>query len=512
MSDSATMERIETPAPVRSSRELHLYASRHPCSCGESDVRNFKYVTGWLADGRDLTALDGECPGCGRRRFIQSWQEVDEPLGTLSRQDVGDPSDFFLANVPVPSQVIGPHEFLEIVHAYDASLDPDVLAPAAFRDSLRRQYEALKALTELLKFIPDGADEVPDDAYPHGGWPEARAAHPACYTRAWIEARRTEYYAQRQRYLANWPRIEALEAQAPRRAPPPRTRPFASAALEAHRVWVQKGGLGLGTRLEVAEHDASGVALAAKELSGLVADHVTFDRADLSFATLDSAELTGCSLREAGLGSARLVGATVVNCHFDRGHLGLTKLGDSTVIGCSFDGADLDRSTWYRTQVRDCSFRGARFGNAAFDNAVFIDCDFRDADFSLRTEDLLGTIHDALFERCDLRGTRWAGRTMRRARFLHCKFADIGAPPTSISYVDLVEPDLSPTGTGSPGASRDDWARTLGMDLAVVHAQDDEIRAYWTKRWLDDGDDPAAPELEDLFHHPARRDRRKRGG
>lgn len=249
--------------------------------------------------------------------------------------------------------------------------------------------------------------------------------------------------------------------------------------------------------------------LAAKELSGLVADHVTFDRADFSFATLDSAELTGCSLRGAGLGSASLVGATIVNCHFDRAHLGLTKLGDSTVIGCTFDGAELDRSTWYRTTVRDCSFRGARFGNAAFDNAVFVDCDLRGADFSLVTEELLGTIHDARFERCDLRGTRWAGRTMRRARFLHCKFADIGAPPTSVAYVDLVEPDLSLDGTGTPGASRDDWARTLGVDLAWVHAQDAEIRAYWEQRWLSRGDDINDPFFEELLQHPehARRGR-----
>ncbi|MBE7448998.1 MAG: pentapeptide repeat-containing protein [Kofleriaceae bacterium] len=86
--------------------------------------------------------------------------------------------------------------------------------------------------------------------------------------------------------------------------------------------------------------------------------------------------------------------------------------------------------------------RGAVFGNAAFDKAVFLDCDFRGADFSLVTEGLLGTIFDARFERCDLRDTRWAGRSLFRARFLHCKFAGSSGPPASVTDLQLVDPDL----------------------------------------------------------------------
>ncbi|HVV83417.1 MAG TPA: pentapeptide repeat-containing protein [Kofleriaceae bacterium] len=500
---------IVTPGPVRSSLELDLFATLHPCLCGEKITTGLDYTSGRSADGRRLRGLKGECPTCGRVRIFESWQEVPAPPPRPTRADLGAPSDFFLAEVRNPSQVIGPHELLALSLELDLALDPDHLEPKTFHANVHKCSPALRALTELLKFIPDGADTVPDDAYRDGGWPEARAAHPECYTRAWIEDRRARAFALRQRYLANWPRIEALEAAAPRSAPPPRARPFAEAALEAHRIWTLKGGIGLGTRLEVAEQDASGVKVAARPLAGMVADHVTFDRADFSFATLDAAEWTGCSAREAGFGSTSLVGATLVHCHFDRAHLGLTKLGEATVIGCTFDGANLDRSTWYRASVRECSFHGARFGNAAFDNAVFTDCDFRGADFSLLTEELLGTIHDALFERCDLRGTRWAGRTMRRARFVNCRFADIGAPPTSVAYVDLVEPDLSPDATGTPGATREDWCRVLGIDLAKVAAEDQQIRDYWTRRWIADGDDPNAPELEDLFHHPARRERRR---
>lgn len=504
MSDELEPQVLHTPGPVRSSIELRLWIERHPCPCGERSIEGFKHLSRWLPDGRFLQSESGSCPTCGRSRTVNAWEIEREPFRSRLGDGYSAPAHFYIANVPVPSQVIGPHEFVDIALAYDPDLDPDTLPPGAFRDSLGRQCDALTALTELLKFIPDGADAVPDDAYVHGGWPEARAAHPECYTRAWIEERRVGYYALRQRYLANWPRIEALEASAPRTLPPPKARPFTEATLEAHRLWTTKGGIGLGTRLEVAKQDATGVELAAKMLSGLVADHVTFDRADFSFATLDAAEWTGCSARGAGFGSTSMVGVTLVHCHFDRAHLGLTKLGDSVVIGCTFDGANLDRSTWYRTEVRDSSFRDVRFGNAAFDNAVFTDCDFRGADFSLVTEALLGTIHDALFLRCDLRGTRWAGRSLDRARFLDCKFADIGAPPTSVTYVDLENPDLSPDGTGTPGATRDDWCRTLGIDLATVAADDARIRDYWIQRWQARGADVNDPRFEQLLQHPAR--------
>ncbi len=506
MSDMPACDVIIAPGPSRSSNELLAFEALHPCACGERSTEGFRLRSGTRPDGHLWDVHQGACPRCGTQREFHAYEERAEP-STGPIKDHYDLVDFFLANVPEPSQIIGPHEFLDTVHAFNASLEPDALAPVEFRSSLARNGDALDSLTELAKFLPDGVDVIPDDAYRHGGWPESRAAHPDCYTRAWIDEHRHAYFALRERYLANWPRIEALEARGPRPSPPPKTRPFAEAALDAHRVWIEKGGIGLGTRLEVAEHDATGARLDAIRLDGLVADHVTFDRANFSFATLNSCEWTGCSAREAGLGSTRMAGSTLVRCTFDRAHMGLTKLGDSTIINCTFDGAHLDRSTWYRATVRECSFRGARFGNAAFDKAVFTDCDFRDADFSLNTVDLLGTIHDALFERCDLRGTRWARRSLGRARFLDCKFGGASGPPTSVAYLDLVNPDLSPDGTGTPGATRDDLCRLLGMDLAEVAAEDKHIRDYWTQRWIEDGDDPNAPELQALFHHPARRHR-----
>ena len=492
---------VETPGPVRNSHELTVWAAKHPCACGETDIEPLNYVSGRMADGRTLALLRGPCPSCERPRQIRSWLLHDHYIPI--------PTGFELVATPDPSRVIGPHEFLANVLPADLDADPDTLELPAWDEQFARNVAALRAINELAKFLPAGADAIPDDAYQGDGWPAARAEHPECYTRAWIEPVQARLAAQRARFEANMARLAPLRG--PWKPPaPPRLRPFSPAAVDAHRLWTQKGGRGQGTRLEVADFDATGLRLAARTLSGLIADHVTFDRADFSSGDLDAAEWTGCSAREAGFGSTRMAGALLVNCDFERAHLALAKLGDSKVVDCRFDGAQLDRSTWYRAKVTRSSFRGAVFGNAAFDKAVFLDCDFRGADFSLVTEGLLGTIFDARFERCDLRDTRWAGRSLFRARFLHCKLAGSSGPPADVTDLQLVEPDLSPDGTGTPGVTRDDLCRYWNMDLAAVHAGLERQRAYWRKRFIKDGMDPDDPyhaaRLEAFLEHPAASD------
>lgn len=491
----------ETPGPTRSTNELRAYARRHPCVCGEASIEGFEFISGTLDDGRDMAMYRGTCPSCGRSRRVFSWfLRYPDPYW-----------DFHLAGMPEPSFIIGPHEFLSEVLPADLTADPDTLPLAAWDDQLIKNSHALEAVNELAKFLPDGAAEIPDDAYKGEGWPAARSAHPECYTRGWIEPAQARLAEQRRRFEATMERMAALRG--PEKRPEvARPRPFTAASLEAHLLWTKKGGRGQGTRLSVAEHDASGVRLAAKVLSGLIADHVVFDRADFSMADLDAAELTGCSAREASFGSAKLVGATLVRCAFDSASMALCKLGDSTVIECSFDGAQLDRSTWYRAQVRECSFRGAVFGNAAFDNAVFIDCDFRGADFSLLTEDLLGTIFDTCFERCDLRDTKWSARSLYRARFVDCKFAGSSGPPASVTVTAFEGSDLSEDGSGSHLVTRDDLCRYWRMDMDKVRADDEGVRAYWFKQLTGRGMDPDSPafaaRLEEMVAHPdARRGR-----
>jgi uncharacterized protein YjbI with pentapeptide repeats len=486
---------IETPGPARSTNELREYARRHPCICGEASIDNFEYVSGRLDDGRKLAMYRGLCPSCGRSRRISSW---------LFRYP--DPRrEFHLAGVSEPSFIIGPHEFLAAVLPANLAADPDTLPLPEWDEQFDRNVAALRGINELAKFLPEGAREIPDEAYKGEGWPAARAAHPECYTRAWIEPTQVRLAEQRRRFEMTMERMAALRGPEVRPAAP-KPMPFTAASLDAHLLWTKKGGRGEGTRLTVAEYDASGARLAAKILSGLIADHVVFDRADFSMADLDAAELTGCAARDASFGSTKLVGSTLVRCAFDRANMTLCKLGDSTIIECSFDGAHLDRSTWYRTQVRESSFRGAVFGNAAFDNAVFTDCDFRGADFSLLTPDLLGTILDARFERCDLRDTKWAGRSLYRGRFVDCKFGGSSGPPASVTMADFENPDLSDDGSGSRIVTRNDLCRYWRMDMDKVRAEEDGVRAYWIKRLTDDGMDPSSPafaaRLEEMVRHP----------
>lgn len=499
MSDAQEPYVIETPGPTRSTNELDAYARRHPCLCGEASIEGFDYVCGALADGRTMALYRGTCPSCGRNRRIFSWfLRYPDPYW-----------DFHLAGMPEPSQIIGPHEFLADILPADPMADPATVPIAEYTKLFPTNGSALRAVNELAKFLPDGADEIPDDAYRGGGWPEARAAHREQYTRQWIESTRARLEEQRRAMDANAHRLDA--ERDPRERPLPKPKPFTPASLEAHLLWTQKGGRGEGTRLTVTEYDATGVRLAAKTLSGLVADHVIFDRADFSMSDLDQSELTGISAREAAFGSTKLVGATLVRSSFEKADLSLCKLGDSTIIECKFDGARMDRSTWYRAQVRESSFRGAVFGNAAFDNAVFVDCDFRGADFTLLTEGLLGTMFDARFERCDLRDTKWGGRSLYRGRFLDCRFAGSHGPPASVIKTDFERPDLSIDGDGSRVVSRDDLARYWKMDMDKLRVDEEGVRAAWTKRLIADGMDPEsaefAEELATSTLHPDARGR-----
>lgn len=483
---------IQAHGPVRGYLEFRLYATLHPCVCGESDVKGFKRRTFGRDNASDLEVFDGTCPNCGRPRRFESWPALDaEPPFKA----------FHLEGTPCASQVIGPHEFLEIVLRADLSANPDAMDVDTYRSVAPKSNRAREAVNELAKFLRADTDSIPDAAYTGPGWPEAREHHPEGYTRTWIEATTARLAALGDRYQANAERIASLDASRPK-PPPPKPRPFTEPSLAAHALWTKKGGKGQGTRLEVSDYDASRAKLSTRALAGLIANRVTFDGADFSFGDLFAAELTDCSLVEAGFSSAKLVGSRLVRSRFDRANLTLTWLGDSELTDCTFDSAYLDRTTWYRSIVRGCSFRGAVFGNASFDKAVFVDCDFRGADFSLLHEELLGTIHDALFERCDFRDTRWARRSLHRSRFIDCKFAGSSGPPVAITDVEVIAPDLSADGTGTPGLTRDDLAEYWDMDMDAVRAADQQTRDYWTKRYLDRGDDPTRPFFATLLAHP----------
>ena len=139
---------------ARSSAECHLYMDLHPCRCGNLDFE----PEHWLEqNGEHLVArYQGICPGCGAKR---SFEFVLDPQMPPPPPAYGGDR---------PSQIIDPGQFLHVsqqlagaVPADPADLGPDE-DPEEARELLRM---AIAALEEVLKFIPEGADRVPEEAF-----------------------------------------------------------------------------------------------------------------------------------------------------------------------------------------------------------------------------------------------------------------------------------------------------------------------------------------------------------
>jgi hypothetical protein len=138
------------PLPyARSIAEEHLYMELHPCECGESAAESSTHAT--------ITAEQGlasehvfDCAGCGRRR-----QFVFRLPGLA-------PQHADMYGGPEPSQIIDAGEWRMISLAYMGEVTDARDQP----DRRRRLLEvALAAYQEMLKFVPPGADRVPESAF-----------------------------------------------------------------------------------------------------------------------------------------------------------------------------------------------------------------------------------------------------------------------------------------------------------------------------------------------------------
>lgn len=141
---------------ARTNAEAHLYMDLHPCRCGEATFERRSAVV--EADGDLASRYSGACPRCGEQR---------EFLFRL-------PAEILLAE-PVevrfggdePSELIDPGEWLRIADAYASQGPADVHdAPAADRARAAQDTAtAVAAVDEVLKFVPAGADAVPEAAF-----------------------------------------------------------------------------------------------------------------------------------------------------------------------------------------------------------------------------------------------------------------------------------------------------------------------------------------------------------
>jgi hypothetical protein len=138
---------------IRSVAEEHLYMDLHPCACGEADWRQLKGVQRY-ADNELVKAFEGPCPRCGTPReflFIVPETPFFAPLGYGG---------------PEPSSILDAGQFLaesdRLVRLVPASLAG--LDEAARKQAQSRMAWGVAALEEVLKFIPAGADAVPESA------------------------------------------------------------------------------------------------------------------------------------------------------------------------------------------------------------------------------------------------------------------------------------------------------------------------------------------------------------
>jgi uncharacterized protein YjbI with pentapeptide repeats len=435
---------IDVEGEPRSLTEMRFAVGLYPCTgCGSRDVGTLE-----LRGGGAVRIYSGPCPRCRTLREVRF--RVRREPGTLP-----SPARFELGG-PEASAIIEPVQLVEELDRLGprVATEPTTLAPAAWRANLELVNRAITCIVELLKFIPAGADGLPDAALDATGRAD-RKARPEKYQRAQLEGERARYLALVAKHDADAPRIFALEAAV---APRPVARgELSSRTLEAHLQWVKRGRTGDG-RLDIAHVDVTGVKVGAKDLSGARLDGVILDRADASFSTFERAELVDVRAVQTNLGSCSFVSARLVRCDLLGANLSLGKLDDAVIGGGRFDRTYLDRGLWRRAKADGASFRDADFGNAALDDAVFVDCDLRGASFSLRTKGILGTTARARFERCDLRDTQWVGRDLDGTVFVDCKFHGTSGQPGRISGVRIERPDLSPAGDG----------RTIGRDEDVL--------------------------------------------
>ncbi|GAB2925988.1 hypothetical protein ACFMQL_32280 [Nonomuraea fastidiosa] len=148
-------------AVARTRDEAHLYLDLHPCECGSVETT---WENGLVAVDEGLAnRYWGTCDDCGRQR---------EYLFGLPERPVM-PSGYPTFGGEEPSQLLDAGEWLWVADLSAGNVPADDAAEAHRTLSI-----ATAAVEEVVKFIPPGADEVPDDAFWSQRGREMRAAEP----------------------------------------------------------------------------------------------------------------------------------------------------------------------------------------------------------------------------------------------------------------------------------------------------------------------------------------------
>jgi hypothetical protein len=140
---------------ARTYNEAILFIRLRPCGCGEMEA-DWQDVALTLS-GQPARYFTGACPNCGRSREFTIAMPAD-----ANRRD-----DVVYGDGPEPSQIIDPGEWLGVSDLYGQRAE-EVLTDEQFggREDVNVVYFALSArvsaLDEILKFMPENADVLPE--------------------------------------------------------------------------------------------------------------------------------------------------------------------------------------------------------------------------------------------------------------------------------------------------------------------------------------------------------------
>ncbi|SEF89861.1 hypothetical protein SAMN05444920_101963 [Nonomuraea solani] len=148
-------------AVARTRDEAHLYLDLHPCACGSVDTT---WDSGLVSvEGELSNRYSGSCGACGRPR---------EYLFGLPGKPVM-PAGYPTFGGAESSQLLDAGEWMWVADLTAGNVPVDDEAEAR-----RTLAVAAAAVEEVVKFIPPGADEVPDDGFWSERGQQVRAAEP----------------------------------------------------------------------------------------------------------------------------------------------------------------------------------------------------------------------------------------------------------------------------------------------------------------------------------------------
>ncbi|MEJ3747597.1 hypothetical protein WEI85_30445 [Actinomycetes bacterium KLBMP 9797] len=184
----------------------------HPCDvCDESEFDCQSAVV--MAEGDLASRYTGECAGCGTgREFLFRLPETVTLPGHELRFGGPEPSELLDAGewlwaatnfAATPVHPAGPPAdlaadaaggFADAAGGF-ADAEPSTLSAEELAEARADLAGAVAAVDEVLKFLPDGADEPPESAFWSARGRQLRASQPDAFRRDRLEARRAAYRA-----------------------------------------------------------------------------------------------------------------------------------------------------------------------------------------------------------------------------------------------------------------------------------------------------------------------------